>query len=91
LLIVGEDDEPVVELNRRAFAQLRCKKQLKIVPGATHLFAEPGALEQVANLASRWFQEHLAAHQSESAANRHSAAARKKISHDRSVHSASLG
>jgi pimeloyl-ACP methyl ester carboxylesterase len=59
LLIVGGDDEPVVELNRRAFAQLRCEKQLKIVPGATHLFPEPGALEKVAFLASQWFQLHL--------------------------------
>ena len=43
LLIVGGDDGPVVELNRRALAQLRCEKQLKIIPGATHLFPEPGA------------------------------------------------
>ena len=61
LLIVGGDDEPVVELNRRALARLRCEKQLKIIPGATHLFPEPGALERVANLASQWFQLHLAA------------------------------
>jgi putative phosphoribosyl transferase len=59
LLIVGGDDEPVVELNRRALAQLRCVKQLKIVPGATHLFEEPGALEEVARLASNWFRLHL--------------------------------
>jgi putative phosphoribosyl transferase len=59
LLIVGGDDEPVVELNRHALAQLRCEKQLKIIPGATHLFPEPGALEKVANLASQWFQLHL--------------------------------
>jgi putative phosphoribosyl transferase len=59
LLIVGGDDEPVVELNRDALAQLRCKKQLKIIPGATHLFAETGALEQVAQLASQWFKLHL--------------------------------
>jgi putative phosphoribosyl transferase len=61
LLIVGGDDEPVVELNRRALARLRCEKKLQIIPGATHLFPEPGALEQVANLASQWFQLHLAA------------------------------
>jgi putative phosphoribosyl transferase len=60
LLIVGGDDEPVVELNRRALSQLGCEKQLKIVPGATHLFSETGALEQVAYLASQWFQLHLA-------------------------------
>ena len=59
LLIVGGDDEPVVELNRRALAQLHCEKQLKIIPGATHLFPEPGALEKVASLASQWFQLHL--------------------------------
>jgi putative phosphoribosyl transferase len=59
LLIVGGDDEPVVELNRRAFAQLRCEKQLKVIPGATHLFPEPGALEKVAHLASQWFQLYL--------------------------------
>ena len=59
LLIVGGDDEPVVEMNRQALARLRCEKQLKIVPGATHLFSEPGALEQVANLATAWFQSHL--------------------------------
>jgi putative phosphoribosyl transferase len=59
LLIVGGDDEPVIELNRLAFAHLRCKKQLKIIPGATHLFPEPGALEKVAKLASDWFKIHL--------------------------------
>jgi len=60
LLIVGGDDQPVVELNRRALDRLRCEKKLQIIPGATHLFPEPGALEQVANLASQWFQLHLA-------------------------------
>jgi putative phosphoribosyl transferase len=60
LLIVGGDDEPVVELNRRALARMKCEKQLKIIPGATHLFSEAGALEQVAHLASQWFQLHLA-------------------------------
>ncbi len=60
LLIVGGDDEPVVELNRWALSQLRCKKQMKIIPGATHLFPEPGALEEVAQLASQWFGQHLA-------------------------------
>jgi putative phosphoribosyl transferase len=60
LLIVGGNDEPVVEMNRQALAKLCCEKQLTIVPGATHLFAEPGTLEQVAHLASEWFQRHLA-------------------------------
>jgi putative phosphoribosyl transferase len=61
LLIVGGDDEPVVELNRRALARLRCEKRMAIIPGATHLFPEPGALEQVAQLAADWFSRHLGA------------------------------
>ena len=59
LLIVGGDDTPVIELNQLAFTQLRCEKDLVIVPGATHLFEEPGALEQVARLARDWFQRFL--------------------------------
>lgn len=59
LLLVGSDDTTVVELNRDALAQLRCERQLTLIPGATHLFEEPGALEQVARLASEWFIEHL--------------------------------
>jgi putative phosphoribosyl transferase len=59
LLIVGGDDEPVLKMNQRALARLRCEKKLTIVPGATHLFTEPGALKQVADLASQWFQLHL--------------------------------
>jgi dienelactone hydrolase len=59
LLIVGGDDEPVIELNRAALAHLHVEKELTIVLGATHLFAEPGALEQVATLASDWFACHL--------------------------------
>jgi putative phosphoribosyl transferase len=55
LLIVGGLDEQVIELNRAALARLRCEKQLVIVPGATHLFEEPGTLEQVAMLARDWF------------------------------------
>ena len=51
LLIVGGDDVQVIQLNREALAQLRCEKQLVIVPGATHLFEEPGALDEVARLA----------------------------------------
>jgi putative phosphoribosyl transferase len=52
LLIVGGLDYPVIEMNEAALAGLRCEKELKIVPGATHLFEEPGTLEQVADLAS---------------------------------------
>jgi putative phosphoribosyl transferase len=61
LLIVGGDDGIVIDLNRKAFAELHCPKELAIVPGATHLFEEPGKLEQVAALASDWFERHLAA------------------------------
>jgi putative phosphoribosyl transferase len=60
LLIVGSADTTVVELNREALAALNCPKELVLVPGATHLFEEPGALEQVASHAARWFAEHLA-------------------------------
>jgi dienelactone hydrolase len=60
LLIVGGRDEPVIEMNREALARLRCEKRLEIVAGATHLFAEPGALEEVARLAAGWFVRHLA-------------------------------
>ncbi len=59
LLIVGGNDVPVIELNQRAFTQLHCEKRLEIVPGATHLFEEPGALEQVARLATDWFDAHV--------------------------------
>jgi putative phosphoribosyl transferase len=59
LLIVGGRDEVVLELNRQAYARLKGKKQLVIVPGATHLFEEPGALEEVARLATEWFKPYL--------------------------------
>ena len=59
LLIVGELDEAVIRLNEDAYAQLHCEKALKIVPGATHLFEEPGTLESVAQLASDWFVRYL--------------------------------
>ncbi|MEM4389175.1 MAG: dienelactone hydrolase family protein [Candidatus Micrarchaeia archaeon] len=59
LLIVGGNDFGVVELNRAAFAELKGEKRLEIIPGATHLFEEPGALEKVAELAAEWFAEHL--------------------------------
>lgn len=61
LLIVGEYDEPVIAMNEGALAQLHCEKQLKIVPRATHLFEEPGALEEVARLATDWFHHYLSA------------------------------
>jgi len=61
LLIVGGDDDVVIELNRRAYRELRCEKELQIIPGATHLFEEPGTLEQVAASAAHWFVRHLAA------------------------------
>jgi putative phosphoribosyl transferase len=59
LLIVGGQDRAVIPLNRDALARLRAEKALEIVPGATHLFEEPGALERVAELASGWFARHL--------------------------------
>jgi putative phosphoribosyl transferase len=62
LLIVGGSDEAVLRLNRQAQHQLTCANELTVIPGATHLFEEPGALEQVAQLAAGWFTTHLAAH-----------------------------
>lgn len=59
LLIVGGLDDVVIGLNQQAYAQLRCEKEIKIVPGATHLFEEPGTLETVAALAAGWFDRHL--------------------------------
>lgn len=59
LLIVGGLDEPVIQMNEDAYGQLRCVKELKIIPGATHLFEEPGKLEEVANLAATWFLKYL--------------------------------
>jgi dienelactone hydrolase len=59
LLIVGGLDGVVIEMNRSAAAQLACEHRLEIVPGATHLFEEPGKLEEVARLARKWFQQHL--------------------------------
>ena len=61
LLVVGGDDVPVIRLNEQAYAELRCEKRLEIVPGASHLFEEPGALEKVAGLATAWFVRHLGA------------------------------
>ncbi len=60
LLVVGGHDESVIKLNRLAYADLTCTKRLDIVPGATHLFEEPGTLEKVSALAVAWFSDHLA-------------------------------
>jgi putative phosphoribosyl transferase len=60
LLIVGGRDEVVLQLNRQAYARLRSEKHLVIVPGATHLFEEPGALDEVSRIASEWFVQYLA-------------------------------
>ena len=59
LLIVGGEDQPVIGMNREAMAQMRVEKKLEIVPGATHLFEEPGKLKEVARLAAGWFVRHL--------------------------------
>jgi dienelactone hydrolase len=59
LLIVGGRDDQVIELNQAAYQELKAEKQLVIVPGATHLFEEPGALDEVARLAADWFKRHL--------------------------------
>jgi putative phosphoribosyl transferase len=59
LLVVGGEDTTVIELNDKALQQLQCEKRLEIVPGATHLFEEPGTLEQAATLASNWFENYL--------------------------------
>jgi dienelactone hydrolase len=59
LLIVGENDAPVMKMSREAMEQMNVEKELEIVPGATHLFEEPGALEEVAQLAADWFVRHL--------------------------------
>jgi putative phosphoribosyl transferase len=61
LLIVGGNDDVVIELNEQARDRMRCEVKLEIVPGATHLFEEPGALEKVAKLASEWFVNHIGA------------------------------
>jgi putative phosphoribosyl transferase len=59
LLIVGGNDDIVIELNEQARDRMRCEVKLEIIPGATHLFEEPGALEKVAQLASDWFVKHI--------------------------------
>jgi putative phosphoribosyl transferase len=59
LLIVGGNDVDVLELNKTAYHALRCEKRLEVVAGATHLFEEAGALEEVAEIASAWFVQHF--------------------------------
>jgi putative phosphoribosyl transferase len=59
LLLIGGEDQEVLELNRAAYALLSCEKHLQIIPGASHLFQEPGKLEIVAQLAADWFASHL--------------------------------
>jgi dienelactone hydrolase len=68
LLIVGSNDEQVLEMNRLAYERLRCEKRLAIVAGASHLFEEPGTLEEVARLARMWLEGHLGPKIEESAA-----------------------
>jgi dienelactone hydrolase len=62
LLIVGGYDDVVIRLNEEALAELHCEKELKILPGATHLFEEPGTLDAVAHLAVDWFRRHFQSH-----------------------------
>jgi putative phosphoribosyl transferase len=68
LLIVGGLDTQVIALNQEAFRRLHCVKRIDVVPGATHLFEEPGALESVSRLARRWFDEYLVVKRPENAA-----------------------
>ena len=62
LLIVGGNDDIVIELNEMVRDRMRCEVKLELVPGATHLFEEPGTLEQEAKLASDWFVNHIGTH-----------------------------
>jgi dienelactone hydrolase len=59
LLIVGGEDAAVIKMNQEAYALMRCHKELRIIPSATHLFEEPGTLEQVAEMAAAWFERHF--------------------------------
>ncbi len=62
LLIVGEMDDHVITLNKHALSQMTCERKLELVPGATHLFEEPGTLEMAARLAGEWFEAHIGKH-----------------------------
>ena len=66
LLVVGRQDTGVLELNQEAFERLRYQKSFEIAPGATHLFEEPGAPDQVIDLARQWFTRHLTGRSQES-------------------------
>jgi pimeloyl-ACP methyl ester carboxylesterase len=70
LLVVGGRDETVLALNRRAQRDLRCPNRLVVVPGATHLFEEPGALETVAAQAREWFTDYLGSRPNPTSAHR---------------------
>jgi pimeloyl-ACP methyl ester carboxylesterase len=59
LLIVGASDDVVIELNNQAYLNLQCQKEMVLIPGATHLFEEPGTLEEVADQAAKWFRKYL--------------------------------
>lgn len=59
LLIIGGDDHVVIGLNKKAYDLIKAEKQINIIPGATHLFEEPGTLEEVARLAAEWFRKYL--------------------------------
>ena len=59
LLEVGGEDRDVITLNQQAYTRLRCEKTLRIIPGASHLFEEPGKLEDVAEIAAEWFVQYL--------------------------------
>lgn len=59
LLLIGELDVPVIRLNKEAYAKLHCVKEMEIIPGASHLFEEPGKMDLVASFAVRWFRKHL--------------------------------
>lgn len=59
LLIVGERDREVLEMNRYAASRMNCIREIDVIPGATHLFSEPGSLERVADIARRWFERHV--------------------------------
>eukprot|EP01111_Echinosteliopsis_oligospora_P004138 TRINITY_DN16546_c0_g1_i1.p1 TRINITY_DN16546_c0_g1~~TRINITY_DN16546_c0_g1_i1.p1 ORF type:complete len:141 (+),score=45.22 TRINITY_DN16546_c0_g1_i1:174-596(+) len=59
MLIIGGDDDVVIDLNRLAYNQLKCEKEMKIIPGATHLFEEPGKLEEVARISRVFLEKHL--------------------------------
>ena len=59
LFIVGGNDGVVIELNEQAYVNMACEKEMVLIPGATHLFEEPGTLEEVARLASNWFRKYL--------------------------------